>query len=289
MAKHSHWKELWWAILQAFGRECYNTWKSEVISAGAGGIAGAVVDYFRSHGRSSFSDALFNGILGAAVVFCLFAVVNLARSIWLEHKSQSAGTTWQGIGGLIVVVVLIVAFGLALAFTYGDARSTIVLSAPANVADMKALEDCRTLNTALAKPEDENSLRRRTVRLANKIDDWVKERRERHPPFPHPQTPPTTKDKETIDAAARYDSDTADQFLHRFRDEWVAIVHEYAARGVRTGTLENDADQIHPAQYTMFEFALEDSGNYTTATSRFRELAYHVNAHDARVDIILDH
>jgi hypothetical protein len=133
MVKYTHWAKLWWAILQQFGKECYRTWVSEVLSTFVGGVAGGLTDYFRSHGHSSFVDALFNGSVGAAIVFCLYAVVNLVRSVWLEHKNESVGTVKQGIGGVFVVLFLVCAFGSGAVLAFMSFRSDIkTLSASAD-------------------------------------------------------------------------------------------------------------------------------------------------------------
>jgi hypothetical protein len=138
-------------------------------------------------------------------------------------------------------------------------------------------------------PEPEDSLRRRTIKLANDIDHYVEERWANHPEraYPDPKdTNPTEERKKAIQACLKYDQDTTNFFNDNFKDKWIGIVREYAAKGVKTAFLENDAEQNHPAQYTFFPFApAREDGTYMSAQSRFRELAYHVDARGNRIDL----
>jgi hypothetical protein len=291
---YKQWTRLWWAILQKFGNECYRTWKSEVTSTFAGAIAVALTDYFRAHGQSSLQDALFNGTIGAAMVFILYASVNLLRSVWLEHKSETHGTTMQGIGGALVVLAIIVAFGSGGVLAYWDARSNIALRIPLpDVSQMRELTGCKANLAVLTKPESFGSLRHRTIRLADEILAWEQERYEHHPPYAYADKQndpdPTPERQKSIDACLKYDRETFDQFNRRFKEQWIEIVRKYELENVKVGTLVNDAEQNHPAQDAslggQFIPVQMDNGTYFSALSRFRELAYHVDAEGNRIDL----
>lgn len=298
MAKHSHWLKLWWAILQHFGEECYHTWVSEVVTALAGGVAGALTEHFRSHGHSSFTDSLVSGSIGAGVVFGMYAVVNLFRSVWLEHKSETAGTTRQGVGGAIVLFALIGAIALGVVLEANNIQTEPIILGSADPGQIRsgeliALEECRSNYAILTQPEPSNSLRRRTNKLADEILAWEQERYEHHPSYAYPDKQrdpdPTLDRQKLIEACLKYDRETFDQFNRKFKEEWIEIVRKYDLENVKVGTLVNDAEQNHPAQDAsmgaQFVPVQMDNGTYFSALSRFRELAYHVDASGHRIDL----
>lgn len=147
-----------------------------------------------------------------------------------------------------------------------------------------------TVNQRLAPPfkEPEYSLRRRTIKLSNEIDHWVEERWANRPPiaYPDPKNPNPSADQEkAIEAWSKWNQDSYNYFGDNFKDQWIRIVKEYDAKGVKVGSLINDAEQNHPVQRISFPFppVAEDS-MCMQAQTRFRELAYHVDARDNVVD-----
>lgn len=60
----------------------------------------------------------------------------------------------------------------------------------------------------------------------------------------------------------------------------VGIVREYVAKGVKTGTLEADLKNQAPYFVPEGSFMEVNGGD---VLSRFRELAWHVDSHDALV------
>lgn len=260
----------------------------------AGAVAGALTDYFREHGQSSFQGALFNGSIGAAIVFILYACVHLVRSVWLEHTSEKQGTTAQGIGGGLVVLALVMAFGSGGVLAYWDAQSNITLKIPTpDTSQIRELAECEAKYASLTKKESDTSLRRRTIKLADEILEWEQERYEHHPQYAYPDKQndpnPTPERQALINACLKYDGETYDQFNRKFKEQWIEIVRKYELENVKVGTLVNDAEQNHPAQDAsmgaQFVPVQMDNGNYFSALSRFRELAYHVDADGHRIDL----
>ncbi len=143
----------------------------------------------------------------------------------------------------------------------------------------------------LAPPikEPDDSLRRRTIRLSNELDHWVEERWANRPPVAYldPKNPnPGADQQKAIDTWSKWNQESYDYFGDHFKDQWIRIVKEYDAKGVKVGTLVNDAEQNHPAQRATFPFApIPEDGMCQFAQTRFRELAYHVDARDIVVDI----
>lgn len=251
----------------------------------AGGIAGAITDYYRSHGQSSFGDALFNGAIGAAIVFLLYGIINLLRSVWLEHSTDAKGTTTQGVGGALVVLAIIAAFGLGVKLAYVDARSAIVLSAPADAGQTKELTECKGNLATLTKPEAPDSLRRRTTRLVSDLSIfWSK----RPAPTQQPVSNPTTDEERRRNADLdRYWREAKAAYVRQdFSDRILGIVREYKNKGVPIGFLETGAEQpdrlIGAVPYGGF--ALDNCDRYANEVCQLRELAFHVDAYDIRID-----
>ena len=151
MPKHKHWRAFVWALLQQFGKECGRTWSDIVIVTLAGGVASAAAGYLQTHGKQSFTDALWNGIIGAGIVFGIYAIVHLIRSPWLEHKSDgTAGTTLQADGGMVMLALLLVGIIVVCFSVADDLRATppIVLGSadPAHkkAEDLIQLEECKS-------------------------------------------------------------------------------------------------------------------------------------------------
>jgi hypothetical protein len=94
--------------------------------------------------------------------------------------------------------------------------------------------------------------------------------------FPKSPDPDSSEEhKKAIQATHNYYLGIEDYYAKHFRDRFVGIVKEYENRGVRTGYLANDFAQRVPyvPQTGSVMDGLDD-------ISRFRDLAYHVDARD---------
>jgi hypothetical protein len=142
---------------------------------------------------------------------------------------------------------------------------------------------------ALTKPEPSNSLRRRTIGLANELDNYVRMRWENHPSRICEGSPvqnPTPQQQRDMETCGRYDRETWEHINAHFKEDWISMVKQYDGLGIKVGFLVNDMEQNHPAQNTYMPFfPAVDNGTYASAQEKFRELAYHVTATGERVDI----
>ena len=113
--------------------------------------------------------------------------------------------------------------------------------------------------------EPKNSLRRRTLRLADEIDAYGKERGEAR------MTVSTMRDSTgQIPALNQYDSETITMYVSRgMKERTLGIVRELRAKGLDTGYLENSAEQ---RPLTVYGF-----GGWSEL-AQLRELAYHLDA-----------
>jgi hypothetical protein len=136
---------------------------------------------------------------------------------------------------------------------------------------------------ATGTPEAPNSLRRRTMRLADDLYDYLQKRDADHPPriYPDSSVPnPSEERKKQMQVAVDYDQKTQEYYFAHYRNAMVGIIREYIVKGVRTGSLEGDFTNRVPyvgAPGSMLEMnGLDD-------LSRFRELAWHVDSHDSLI------
>jgi hypothetical protein len=135
----------------------------------------------------------------------------------------------------------------------------------------------RKLST-LTIQEPNDSLRRRTFKLADDLTDYLMMRQGNHPPYAYPDSRdpnPSEERKKMILTAQSFDQETMNYYSKHFKDRLVGILKEYNARGVKTGYLESDANQRLPA--------IAPPGSITEGScyddlSQFRDLAYHVDA-----------
>jgi hypothetical protein len=142
------------------------------------------------------------------------------------------------------------------------------------------IDDLSAKLSALTTQEPNDSLRRRTVKLADEFTMYLAGMLEskKKPPdaFPNSADPnPSEERKKEIQASQTYYQGIEDYYAKHFRDRFVGIVKEYEYRGVRTGYLANEFAQRVPyiPQLGSVMDGLDD-------ISRFRDLAYHVDARD---------
>jgi len=130
------------------------------------------------------------------------------------------------------------------------------------------------------EPEEPDSLRRRTFKLADEYTAYwesIQEDKNRPPDaFPNSADPnPSDERKKAIQASQSYWRGIEARYTEHFKDQFVGIVKEYEYKGVRTGWLANDFARQMP-QIAPPESAMEGMDQI----SQFRDLAYHVDAKD---------
>lgn len=146
------------------------------------------------------------------------------------------------------------------------------------IAKWKALYE-----SASGPPESATSLRRRTMKLANDVSDFLRGRYETHPPFAYPNSNdpnPSEERKAAIKKAQEYDQKTTDEYMRKYKDRAVGIISEYRAKGVPVGFLEQSFSQRVPV-WAIPGSVWED--NPQNELVQFRELAFHVDAKDQMI------
>lgn len=191
----------------------------------------------------------------------------------------------------VVVATLIFFLSIAQFLAFRNARIALArviedkhqLSVKAG-ADAAKLDNERSQLTAVEQrlaaldaPEPADSLRRRTMRLADKVQEYLAPRAATSPPFvgPDSRVPnPTDEQKRAIEKYQAYWQETDDYYSEHFKDAMVGIIREYEAKGVRTGFLESSLSQ-RPPYLCPPPSACENTP--TDELYQFRELAYHVD------------
>ncbi|GEM_PF-3036868 len=291
MRDHKHWLHLWWAILQHFGRECKKTWGAEVIAVAVGGIAGAATTYLRSQGHASFTDALVDGLLTALIFFAIYVFVHLLRSPWLERKAESVHPSLvDGVIGSVLFLLLVAGAVFTCRLLAHDWQAVITLKAPADAdgrksSELMELEQCKTDLARFTSPEPNDSLRRRTLKVADEYFQFVRKRFDNHPPYGNANDKePSEATKKMLATDRQYDQETADQYNRLYRDRLVGIIREYQHKGVPVGWLEASA-QNGNLMWILPGGSWE--GSPSDQLTAFRNLAYRVDARDQL--IVLTH
>jgi len=192
---------------------------------------------------------------------------------------------------ILTVIVWLLLYGLSVVETvYRNHESLVrdniasaakLTSQERELAKLKAsLEQDEERINALTVPEGRDSLRRRTMRVADELYEYLKKRAAEHPPqaYPDSRDPnPTDERKKAIQICQKYDLETQDYYLKHFRDRMVGIVKEYESKGVTTRYLENDFKQRVPG---VMAVGSAWEGSSMDELSQFRDLSYHVDARD---------
>jgi hypothetical protein len=116
-------------LLRHFGYECTDTWKSEMKAAIVGGLSVALWPLFKTKGHASIHEAVVDGIGGAIIFFLLYATLNLVSTPWIERKGNGKNGKWfHSLVGVFIIILLLVAVGVAGFWLYTNATSPITLS-----------------------------------------------------------------------------------------------------------------------------------------------------------------
>lgn len=137
----------------------------------------------------------------------------------------------------------------------------------------------RVLWEAHSVKEPSNSLRRRTMQLADEMEKYfvARENDPKRPPVAIPDSSnpnPSDEQKAAIERYRAYQQETWNYYFTHYKDRTVGIIKEYQAKGVKTAYLESAASQ-RPLAPAMAGSVVE--GTCMDELYQFRELAYHVD------------
>lgn len=275
------WGRYYWEVLKVFGQECYGTWRQELMASVLAVLFIFLID------RASI--ALKTGLIATAYTLGTLAVLHLIRTPWLiQRKSmQETHLHWRwGILGTFFALGVAVLWLYTAAWFYTMQPKIVMVNRTPDERDAKIL----MLRTQLANrgtPERPDSLRRRTLKLADEVQKYLIQRATdpNKPPVAVPDSRipnPTEQQKEAIKKYQAYQQATYDYYFGHYRDLMVGIVKEYESKGVNTGWLESTLRQRPPYFPTDGSAA---AGTAYDELYQFRELAYHVDADDDLITI----
>jgi hypothetical protein len=221
-------------------------------------------------------------VLGAVVLafFAFKEVIDMAASIeyaegafprlkrWTESKK------WHR---LVLILTLVFYVGTLYELLSQPTPPPIINPDPAVAAIAPIVVENADLRAKVASftlPESPNSLRRKTMKLADEYLKFVRQRFENHPPYGNVNDKePSEETKKMLAVDKQYDQETADLYNRLYRDRFLAIIHQYQQRSIPTGFLEN------LAQNGNIMWVIPGSqweGSPSDNLNEFRDLAYHV-------------
>jgi len=138
-----------------------------------------------------------------------------------------------------------------------------------------------------APPESPNSLRRRTMRLADDLSKFWAD----HPsPTYYPsqgQNPASAEERMHKAAWDKYWREVTALYDGRYRNRVIGIIQEYKGKGVDTDGMEQGAEQ--PSRLwgsaPFSTSGMNPPNCFQDEICQLRELAYHVDAQDQRIDV----
>lgn len=188
---------------------------------------------------------------------------------------------WWGILGLGYFVLFTFCIIYTAAWFYTMQPHVELVREPdqRDVRIMQLQEQLSAMSTA----ESPTSLRRRTMKAADEVSDFLRSRYESHPAYAYPNSSdpnPSDERKAAIQKCQKYDQETTDEYMRKYKDRLVGLVSEYRAKGVPVGFLEQSFSQ-HVPVWGIPGSMWED--NPQNDLKQFRELAYHVDAKDQMI------
>jgi len=118
------------------------------------------------------------------------------------------------------------------------------------------------------------------MKWADALYEYLLSRYNTHPPnaYPDSRDPHPSEEQLKIKECQDYDRKTQEYYDNHFRIVMVGIIREYAAKGAKTGSLESDFSNTRVPYVGATGSPMEFNG--LDDLSRFRELAWHIDAHD---------
>lgn len=188
------------------------------------------------------------------------------------------------IGRPLRIVLLLLFFGLLAENTKVEIQQLEGERDPPPIK-LTALPAPEVCKTNLLSAESHDSLRRRTIRLVDELNlFWSR----RAAPARQPVQSATSDEDRKLNAAwdEYWRTGKAAYLNANYRERLVGIVREYKNKGVQTGFMEQAFDQperlVGAAPYGGWQ--LDNCAQYMNELCQLRELAFHVNAQDQRID-----
>jgi hypothetical protein len=273
--EHKGWLSFYWAFSKELGRECYRTWRGEVLFSVV--LLGFM--YLITRNPVDLPTILW----GTSYSLSVFALWHAIRIPWKLY-SESHGLHWGwGVLGICVAIGMIALAGWTAAWFY-TMQPRITLDLTPTVENSRNVQLEAKLKDLAPFQEPKDSLRRRTIKLVNDLNlFWIQQPAPQMPI----QNPATDEDRKRNATWDLYWQKLKVAYMNRdFNEQILGIVREYKAKGIPTGFLEQQAEQQDRliGALPFGGYSLDTCDKYANELCQLKELAFHVNAQDRRID-----
>jgi len=270
------WLRYYWALAKEFGAECLHISRADMLASALTVLFIFLIDQNTINLRTA--------IVASICTLVVIGILHSFRIPWLvlkrmQTKEAPLGAGW-GILGITFFSAFIGIIGYGAAWFYTMQPKVIIPPIPFTIksVDVVALEQCKSQLTHLTSPEPNDSLRRRTLKLADEYFQFVRKRYDNHPPYGNTNDKePSEETKKMLAVDKQYDQETADQYNRLYRDRFVGIIREYQHKGVPVSWLEASA-QNGNLMWILPGGSWE--GSLSDQLTAFRNFAYRVDAGD---------
>jgi hypothetical protein len=266
-----NWLAYYWALAKEFGAECLHISRSDML---ASVLAIAFVFLIN---RSTLDMRI--AVEAAVATFVTLGILHSARIPWLLAKRVMSHESplhpaWGALG--IVFFVLFVVCVLYVGAWFYTMQPSLNFSKAPDGRDIRIQQLESQLSEQRPFQEPKDSLRRKTIRLADELTEfWAK-----NPPPPLPNNKDASDYPQKQAAMSEYERRVKGIYEHKYKVRLLEIVRTYKQKGVPTGSLEADAEnQIFGAVWFSW------SGNQpplcgVDEVCQLRELSWFVDARD---------
>lgn len=163
MAKHHNWRSYYWAFVKECGKECWQTWRGEVLASAI--TIGCVYAINRS------GVDVRTALLATAYTLSVFTLWHASRVPWLLYlkldEADHLKPIWLVVGGIFLGGTLVLLAWTAMYFYTMQPRVDLTKSPDGR--DERIVELESQVAALVPFQEPPNSLRRRTVSTANEL------------------------------------------------------------------------------------------------------------------------
>jgi len=263
------WKSYYWDFFKEFGKECYRTWRGEMFASVL------VIAFIFLINRASID--LRVGLLASGYTLATLASLHFLRTPWLLQRREERLPAAWGILGMAVGLASVVLWLYSAAWFYTSQPRVVIYPKTPDSRDIE-IYGLRQQLASLREPEAPDSLRRRTMKLA---DEWtaylMKKLSDKDKPpdaFPNSANPnPSEEQQKAIQKSQEFYRGIDQYYVAHFRGRFIGIVEEYKNVGVDVHFLDSAF-----AQFTPYLPPVGSVGEDNSILHLFRELAYHVDA-----------
>ena len=230
---HTFWLH-YWALTKAWARECYRTWRGEVLAS----AITIVFLFLITRNAFDFTAAL----LATAYTIAAFSVWHLIRIPWRLHTNWDECkqlNSWWGMLGMTIATgnIVLLAWTALWFYTMQPPVSFVHPSAP----------DSRDARIAMLEQQvkkltpDQRSLKVRLAAMADAIAVFGRERQKHSPTCTQTSQMTPEQQREVIAPCAKYGTETELLYENKFAPYVLGLIAEAKAKGIDVRNIENCA------------------------------------------------